>query len=273
MCHQKVQPFQTGQNHTSGDTPPGPPQRETGPEPAAQEGGLNPDPGTPLEMQTDDLTPGPTKQQLGERESFGDGDCGTEGKDQPAQGLCFSSSGDFVGFVSPVTGCSSGGLSSLNDPPGKPLSTMHHQGEKNGNDSPPPSTHNTVNESVVEGQDCKEAELKDNFTSCPCLPQDGHGKDDGTSKSWNSLNSTDSSSADENQEAVSHPVNIVESQTFVKSHHENSELLGFTDDSQSRKGNGTCPDLDLDGLSEAEPVPWLSSTDATFSCTSTDDHD
>lgn len=272
MCHQTVQPFQAGQNQASDDALAAPPQRDTGPEPAAQEGDLNPDTGTPLEMQSDDVTPGPTEEQLGETESFGDGDCGTDDKDQPAQGLCFSSSGDFVGFVSPVTSCSSGGLSSPHDLPGITLSNMHHQDEENGNDSSPPSTH-TVNECVVEGQDSKEAELIDSVTSCPGLPQDGYGEHDGTAKSWNSLNSTELSNADENQEAVSHPVNFVESQTFVKSHNENSELLDCTDDSQSHRGNGTCPDLDLDRLSEAEPVPRLSSSDTTFSCTSTDDHD
>lgn len=252
MCHQTVQPFQAGQNQASGDAPapPPPPQRYMRPEPAAREGDLNLDTGTSIDMHSNDVTPGPTEQQLGERESFGDGDCGTEDKDQSAQGLCFSSSGDFVGFVSPVTSCSSCGLSSLvNDLPGITISNMQHQDEENGNDLlPPPSTGftRTEDESVVAGHG---AELKDSFTSCPGLPQHGYGKPNGISKSWNSLNSKESSNADKNQESVSHPVNS------DMSHYENSELLDFTDDSQSRKGNGTHLNLDLDGLGEAELVP------------------
>lgn len=275
MCHQTVRPSLPDQNQASGDGPAVPPQRDTGPEPAAQEGDLNTDTDTPQETQSDDKTLGSTEQQLEERESFVDGDCGTEDKDQPAPGLRFSSSGDFVGFVSPVTSCSSGGLSSSQDLPGITLSNMHNQGKENGRHSLLPSTHHSVNERMVEGQDSKEAELKDSFTSCHRLPQNGDGKHDGTPKSWNSLNSPESSYADKNQEAVWHPVSFVESQTFVKSCDENSEHLDCTDDSQSCKGNGTCPDLDLDldRLREAEPDPWLSSSDATFSCTSTDNHD
>lgn len=262
MCHQTVQPSQQGQNQPFGDSPAAPPQRDTEPEPAAQEGDSNPNTDPHQEMQSDDVTPGPTEQQLEEGGSFGDGDCGTEEKDHPAQGLCFSSRGDFVGFISPVTCCSSGGLSSPHDLPGKTLS--NHQDEENGNDSPPSPTQNTLNESVVDCQDSKEAEFKDSFTSCSGLPQHVNGQQDGPPKSWNSLKSPESSDADKNQGAVPHPVN----QTF-----DNSELLDCTNDSQSHKGNGTCPNLDLDRLTGAEPVPRLSSSDTTFSCTSTDDHD
>uniref|UniRef100_A0A7N6AF59 RING finger protein 145 n=1 Tax=Anabas testudineus TaxID=64144 RepID=A0A7N6AF59_ANATE len=42
MCHQTVQPSQQGQNQPFGDSPAAPPQRDTEPEPAAQEGDSNP---------------------------------------------------------------------------------------------------------------------------------------------------------------------------------------------------------------------------------------
>uniref|UniRef100_A0A7N6B4A8 RING finger protein 145 n=1 Tax=Anabas testudineus TaxID=64144 RepID=A0A7N6B4A8_ANATE len=62
MCHQTVQPSQQGQNQPFGDSPAAPPQRDTEPEPAAQEGDSNPNTDPHQEMQSDDVTPGPTEQ-------------------------------------------------------------------------------------------------------------------------------------------------------------------------------------------------------------------
>ncbi|XP_040917171.1 RING finger protein 145 isoform X2 [Toxotes jaculatrix] len=159
MCHQTVRPSPGGQSEASGDTPA---ERETGPDPTAQEGNQNPDNNASQEMQSDSITPDPTEPQE-ERESSEDGVCGTGDKDQPAephrkaaQGLRFSSSGDFVGFGNPVSSCSSGGFSSSNVLLGKTSPpNMHKSGEENGEDSP-------LNENPTEGQcDSKGAGSED----------------------------------------------------------------------------------------------------------------
>lgn len=116
MCHQTVRPTATAQSPASDEAPTAPAQRAAGPDPAAeQERDQSQDNGTSEETQSDAVTPDPTEQ----RESFEDGDGGTGDKDKPAephreavQGLRFTSSGDFVGFVSPASSCSSRGDSS-----------------------------------------------------------------------------------------------------------------------------------------------------------------
>ncbi|XP_067335847.1 RING finger protein 145 isoform X1 [Channa argus] len=197
MCHQTVRPSQPSQSQASGDPLVAPPQRETGPEPASQDGDLNLDSDTPRETQIDDETPGLTEQQQEEeRKSFGNGDCETGDKDVLAQGLCFSPSGDFVGFVGPVSNCTSGDLSIPPDLLGKSHSNMHNQGEENEKDSPLPWTPNIVNESTVSQEDFEETQLEDSVTSCARLPQNGDGRHDGSPKSWNSLNSPESNNAE-----------------------------------------------------------------------------
>lgn len=259
MCHQTIRPTPPGQSQASGDTPAAPTQRD----PAAREGDQNQDNGTPEETQSEAATPDPTEQQE-ETESFGDGDCRTEDKDQPAepqgdaaQGLRFSSSGDFVGFVSPVSSCSSGGISNSHVLLSKTPPNMNNQGEGSGRVSRLPLTPNAVNENTVEGQsDSNGAEFE--VTLCPRVPQSSDGDHDsceGTPKSWNSLESPESNNADSSPEASG--INLVDSQTFVRSSHENSELLDCIDVPQTRKDNGTYSDLDLDRLREAETVPLM----------------
>lgn len=196
MCHQTVRPTPPGENLASGDAPATPTQRDTGPDPAAQDGDQNQDNGTSQETQSSAVTSDPTEQQE-QTESFEDGHCGTEVKEQPAepyreavQGLRFSSNGDFVGFVSPVSSCSPGGISSSHVLLSKtfPPPNMHSQGEESDKDSPLPLTPNAVNENMVECQsDSKGAEVE--VTSCPRPPQNGDDSCDGTSKSCNSLDS------------------------------------------------------------------------------------
>ncbi|KAK2826699.1 hypothetical protein Q5P01_020913 [Channa striata] len=155
LCHQTVRPSQPDQSQASGDLLAAPPQSETGPEPAVQEGDINVDSGTPQEGQSDDATPGLTEQQQEEEEateSIGDGDCGAGDKELLAHSLCLSPSGDFVGFVSPVSNCASGNLSSPPDLLCKSPSNIHSQGEENGKDSAPEWTPNIVNGSMVEAQ-------------------------------------------------------------------------------------------------------------------------
>lgn len=109
MCHQTVRPTPTA----PGDPPAAPPQSDMEePHPAAAaEEDQNQD--TSTETQSDSASPNPAKE-----ESCEDEDCDTGDKVPPgepegeaAQGLRFTSSGDFVGFVRPVTSCSSVGVS------------------------------------------------------------------------------------------------------------------------------------------------------------------
>ncbi|XP_073340284.1 RING finger protein 145 [Pagrus major] len=240
MCHQTVRPTPPGQSQASGDAPEAPTQRDAGPDPAAQEGDQNQDNDTSQEAQSESeaVTPDPSEQQ-DQTGSFADGDRGREDKadGEAAEGLRFSSSGDFVGFVSPVSGSSLGGVSSKTFSPCV-------QGEESGKDPPLPSTLNAVNENTVENQsDSNGAEY--NVTSCPRVPQNG----DKNPKSWNSLDSPESNNTNTNLDASGFSL---DSQTSFKSC--NSELLDFNDDPQIHKGNGTYSDSDLDGLEEADAV-------------------
>ncbi|XP_029317192.1 RING finger protein 145 [Cottoperca gobio] len=162
MCHQTVRPTSTGPE-ASGDAPAAPTRRDEGPDPAAQqEGDPNRDNGSSQETQGDAVTPDPAEQRE-ETERFEDG--AREDEDEPethedaVQGLRFSSSGDFVGFVSP---CSSGDNSTSHktSPP-----NPHGEGEEVVEDSPLPSA---LSEFTVERQsDSNGAELEDGRTVCP----------------------------------------------------------------------------------------------------------
>ncbi|KAM8737101.1 RING finger protein 145 isoform 2-T2 [Acanthopagrus schlegelii] len=238
MCHQTVRPMPSGQSQASGDAPEAPAHRDAGPDPAAQEGDQNQNHDTSQELQSESeaVTPDPSEQQ-DQTGRFEDGDCEREDKadGEAAEGLRFSSSGDFVGFVSPVSSSSLEGVSSETFPP-------YVQGEESGKDPPLPSTLNAVNENTAENQsDSNGAEC--NVTSCPRVPQNG----DRIPKSWNSLSSPESEFTNANLEASGFSL---DSQTSFKSC--NSELLDCNDDPQIHKGNGTYSDADLDGLEEAE---------------------
>ncbi|XP_023286132.1 RING finger protein 145-like [Seriola lalandi dorsalis] len=275
MCHQTVRPAPQGHSEASGDAPA---ERYAGPDPAAQEGNQIQDNGAHQETQIDDVTPDPSEQEK-ERESSEDGACGTDDGDQPdelhtkaAQGLGFSSSGDFVGFVHPASSCSSGAISSSPVLLGKTSPNMHNPGEESGNDSLPPSTPNNVN-TMKDQSDSEGAGLEDGATFCLRVPQNNgeHDSCDGKHKSWNSFDSPESNNADQTPEAVSRGAGRVCSQTFVESCNENSEVLDCIEDPQSHKRNNTYSDLDL------EPVPQSSrlssAVDAPFSCISTDNSD
>ncbi len=248
MCHQNVRPT-AGQNQASGDAAAPATDRDTEPDPPAQEGEQNQDADTPEEPQGEAVTPDPSEQR-GDTGSFEDGD-----KDQPAephseaaQGLRFSSSGDFVGFVSPASSCSSGGISNSQVLLGEISSNMHEvQGEESNTDSLLPSTR-AVNENAVEGQSDSSGAAHE-VTSCPEVPQ--NGDDDMTPQSWNSLDSPESNNTDSDLDAAGR--SLAGHQTSVKSCDKNSELLDCVDDSH----DDTYSDLALDGLREAETVPQI----------------
>lgn len=259
MCHQTVRPTPLGQNQASGDAPAAPTQGDTEPDPPAQEGDQNQDGGLNQETWSEAVTP--TEQQEG-AESFRQEDCGTQ--DRPAetheevQGLRFSSSGDFVGFASPVSSCSSGDSLSSNVLSAK---TSHPNGSSEAEavirDSPLPLSPNAVNENTIEGQsDTKEAEFI--VTLCPTAPRtddSDHERCVGTTKSMNGLDPPESNHAVKSLEVLG--MSLVDGQTSVISCDESSELLRCID--SSHKNNGASSDTDLDRLREAEAVPQQSS--------------
>lgn len=292
MCHQTVQPTPSGPSQASGDAPSAPPPRDAGPDPAAQEGEQNLDNSVSQQTQSDAVTPVPP-EQLEETENFGDGDCGTADKVQSAdshrkavQGLRFSSSGDFVGFVSPVSSCSPAGISSTHVLPSETSPfNMYNPGEENGEEQcgdaqvrfrlPQPAPDAVSEDAFESRSDSKRAGFEDGTASCSSVPQNGDGKYDScvwTHKSWNSFDSLETNNYDDNPEALS---SESDNQMSVKLCNENSELLDSLEGPQSHKGNSTYSDLDLDSLREAKPVSQISrlSSDATFSCTSTDHTD
>lgn len=270
MCHQTVRPT-AGPSQAPGDAAATATQRDPGPDPPAQEEDQNPDNNSPEETQSEAAIPDATEQQENV-ESFGDGDCVTENKEQPAephveaaQGLRFSSSGDFVGFVSPVSSCSSGEIYNSHMLLDKTSPNNMHEvlGEENDKESPLPSTPNVVNENSVEGQsDSNRAELE--VTFCPEVRQNGDGEPE-------SCDSPESNDTDGNLDASGG--SFVDIKTSVKLHNESSELSNCTSDPQTHRENDTYSDLDLDGLEGAETAPQmprLSSSDAALSCTSTE---
>ncbi|XP_028252147.1 RING finger protein 145 [Parambassis ranga] len=235
MCHQTVRPKTPPQSQASGDAPPAPPQR--GPDLPAQGGDENQDNGTLQEMKSDDVTADTSEQQQEEEEEEeeerGNKDQVAEPHSEAVEGLRFTSSGDFVGFVGPASS-------------GDPCSSHVLLGgafSENGTDSP--SARKALNDEVtVKGlPDSEIRRLEGGVTVCEGVPN-----------SRDSFDPPDSKNTDKNQEAV----------LFT-----NQNSADCSDYPHDR--NGT--DSDLDGLTETEPVPRtlrLSSSDASFSCTSTD---
>ncbi|XP_062295985.1 RING finger protein 145 [Scomber scombrus] len=290
MCHQTVRPTTSGQSQASGDAPSAPPPGDAGPDPNAQEEEQNLDNSTSQQTESDLVNPSPP-EQLEETENIGDGDCRTADKDQSAesyrkavQGLRFSSSGDFVGFVSPVASCTPASVFSSHVLPDETFN-MHNPCEENGVEQCgnaqvrfrlPQLAPGAVYEDAFESRsDSKGVGFEDSSASCSSVPQNGDGKYDicvGTHKSWNSLDLLETNNYNDNPEAL-----FLESdnQMSVRLCHENSELLDSVERPQSHNGNCLYSDFDQGSLREAEPVSQIPrrSSDATFSCTSTDHTD
>lgn len=261
MCHQTVRPTPMGQNQASGDAPAAPPQGDSEPDPPAQEADQNQDGGLNQETRSEAVTPDPTEQLEG-MESVRQENCGTQ--DQPAetheevQGLRFSCSGDFVGFSSPVSSCSSGGSFSshvLLDKTSRP--TVNSEAAEVVEDSLLPLSPNAVNENTVEGQlDSNEAEF--NVTFSPTVPRTDDSEHEscvGTTKSINGLGSPETNHVNKRLEVLG--MSVADGQTSIISCDESSELLHCID--SCRKNNGASSDMDVDRLREAEAVPRQSS--------------
>lgn len=185
MCHQSVRPTSLGQNRGSGDGPAAPHEREAEPDPVAQNGDQNLNNENAQDSQSDPVTPVSTEERKNTEHS-GEGDCGTADENSPmdhhVQGLCFSSSGDFVGFVSPESSRSLEAVSSfhpinmhnLSEVDGKEQSGDAQVGFTLDNSSLPQTTSDPVNQDAVENHSdsgsCSKW-LQNNNGSCDGLEE------------------------------------------------------------------------------------------------------
>ncbi|XP_041667823.1 RING finger protein 145 [Cheilinus undulatus] len=218
MCHQTVRPNPSGPSPASGEAPAAPNQGDVQPDPTTPEGEENQE--TSTEMKSEEVTPDQSKEEAGERCEHGDCETGnkdelSESQREAVQGLRFSSSGDFVGFVGPATGSSTTSISSSKTSPNMNIRTE--------TDSPTHLTPISLNESTADFQSDSSG-AKIGVSSCPRVPQNGESKHEGCDEPPESGGSLQS-----NPEASG--MNFGESQTSVKSCKENSKL----DDPQSHK--------------------------------------
>ncbi|CAJ1074592.1 RING finger protein 145 [Xyrichtys novacula] len=216
MCHQTVRPTPTGVSPAPEDVQAAQPQRDA--EPAAPGEDQNQENDT--EAQSDTAASDPTKKEE-EEESFegGDHEMGDEEPQREAvQGLCFSSSGDFVGFINPATGASPVGDSSSESPP-----TMHKENE----DSPTSLTLNAENENTADLCGAKTA-----VTSRPVAAHNGNESCDDSPESWSFLQSNHAESNPEESDMS------LGCQTSVKSCRENSDLSDCNNDPQTHSYSG-----------------------------------
>lgn len=238
MCHQTVRPTVPGQRRPSEDPTAAPVQTDTGLDVPTQEEDHNQDNDVSQETRSEAVTPHPTEHEE-EKESLGQADCRTN--KQPTdtlgevQGLCLSSTVDFVGFASPVSSCPAGHLFS---------SQVHYQDEEDGKDSALPPSPSTVNENSQS--ETNEAEFK--VTGGPQSDCGGHGSCVGTHKSWNQSDGLESDNTTKNVQASG--VSLADCQTSVKSREENFESV---DDSHTYSGSYS--GLDLNGSEMVKHCP------------------
>lgn len=173
MCHQKVQPNRTG---AEGD-----PETDA----IAGEDNQNNN-GTPEEPLSNEVTPDDTEQQKedGERETTEDGADGKEDDRQPAepdrkaaQGLRFSSNGDFVGFVNSTSEEGRDELSCFSK------ASQNNVFEEGSKELPPPLPSEETPEDHCDCEDPRPEDsvrvepfnMAKNDTSCDCTEQSCSG--------------------------------------------------------------------------------------------------
>lgn len=231
MCHQTVRPTVPARRQPSEDPTAAPVQTDTGLDVPTPEEDRNQDNDVSQETPSKAVTPHPTEHEE-EKESLGQADCRTN--NQPTdtlgkvQGLCFSSTVDFVGFASPVSSCPAGRRFS---------SQVRDQDDEDGKDSALPLSPSTVN----ENSQSETIEAKFKFTGVPQSDCGGHGSCMGTHTSWNQSDGLESDNTSKNVQASG--VSLADCQTSVKSCQENLDSI-----SNSHTYSGSCSGLDLNGL-------------------------
>lgn len=259
MCHQTVRPTLPGQNHMPGDyLPPPPPWREAAGDPAAGEGAHDPDNCGNQEIPTDVVKPELSKEQKEEaveEEDKEDRLQRGDGSDQPAEThsddvrcLCFSSSGDFVGFVSPVA---PGDLSSSS----LQTDTLNQLSrcEETNRHSPLPSSFKSVKDSALKDQTHPEsAESGSPQSSSHKMPN-----------SWNNCDSLEGNNTGIHKGSILCEADHAESQTSIKPCNQNSELSADKKHFQKHPDKGMY--LDSDMIRGPEGVQQISQSSS--SCT------
>lgn len=166
MCHQAVRPKTAEQNPAPGEAPVATPQRDNAPDSAGQEENVNllngPNQSDTVSVSDD--------QQVGEE----DKDYPTSSHKKDTRGLRFSSSGDFVGFVSPSH--SADEISTPDVPLGETLHPNRHvaaEGSQEAGDAQSliPLTTEVVNGETSSGS--KAEGLENCNSSCLTVPQNG----------------------------------------------------------------------------------------------------
>lgn len=119
MCHQTVRQNLSAYGQASGHQAAGPVQEDTGLNHTDDEGDQNQDSNEFSHTQSESVAALDPMAQL-EVHNLGFGDNGEKPEElvepnEGVHGLCFSSTGDFVGFSGPISGCSSGAFTSLHD--------------------------------------------------------------------------------------------------------------------------------------------------------------
>lgn len=218
MCHQAIQPSPPGKSQASGDAPAAPAQRDTGPDPPEEVGDQNQHCDVPQETQSESVGQDPMVQPE-EMECFEQGD--GEKQDQPPEpqegvkGPSFSSTGDFVGFASPTSSCSSGDFNCSQVLLGNPsIPDMPTQGEECSKEPPLPSSPDAVNGKMFEGHS-DNFEVKSKAAVYPGVPQNDVGEHKGCVRTPDPGNSLDSPKL----------TNRSNDMSGLRSFHENSEPL------------------------------------------------
>lgn len=224
MCHQTVRPSPSTQSRASDQLAASPVQGDTGLETPADERDQDQDNSMVGQTQSESVAAQESTEQPGV-DGRGAGDDG--GKPvQPAEpnegvrGLCFSSTGDFVRFSSPVSCCSSSQnvihSHMLRQNPSHPDTST--QGEEDSEAAPCPSSLGALNGNIFEVQS-DYPHAKSDAAACPDNDS-GHERTE-------VLNST-------------HPNGHEKTKmSEVGSLLEISELLNHVDESHSGSENGT----------------------------------
>lgn len=207
MCHQTIRP--TPPSHSQAP----PPQREQWPDQAAQEEDEEEEENSASNDRQSDAAASVPSEQLQETQNTGNGGTGTaedelsaESHRKAIQGLCFSPSGDFVGFVSPESCCSPGSIANSDGLVGSGVN-MSSQGDKRGpSTSQQPTSSDALSVAASENKSDCNGTLDVSSSSCSSVPPKSEGDCDscvGTRNSWSNFKATEKNNLPQNPDNVS----------------------------------------------------------------------
>lgn len=222
MCHQTVRQDPSAQSRASGRPAAGPAQGEAGPDHLEDEGDQNQDGDVLGRTDSDSAAAGDQVEQA-EVDGLGCGDGGGKpeqpaGPNEGVHGLCFSPTGDFVGFSGPVPGRSSGDFihsHALRRSPSLPDTST--RSEESPEAAPCLAPASAVNGNAFEGQP-DDLRAESEAAACP--------DNDDRHERTNGLNSAHPSGRENDKVSE------------IRSPPESSELLMRVDEAQSCVENG-----------------------------------